>query len=87
MEVGGWAEEEEEGERISGGFFLRFDCRGWMETIKQHSKGGTVVTQQWCRYVTKLKHTTRRVCVCMCVSAYDMKRWLTALWDQELRTL
>lgn len=23
MEVGGWAEEEEEGERISGGFFFK----------------------------------------------------------------
>lgn len=46
---------------------LRYDCRGWMETIKQHSKGGTVVTQRWCRYVTKPKHTTRRACVCVCV--------------------
>lgn len=51
------------GERGGGG--LRYDCRGWMETIKQHSKGGTVVTQQWCRYVTKPKHTTRRACVCI----------------------
>ena len=67
MEVGGWAEE---GERISSGVFLRFDCRGWMETIKQHSKGGTVVTQQWCRYVTELKHTTRRARVCVCVRVH-----------------
>lgn len=37
------------------------------------------------RYVTEPKHATRSVCVCVC--AYDMKRWLTALWDQELRTL
>lgn len=40
-----------------------------METIKQHSKGGAVVTQRWCRYDTEPKHTTRRVCVCIC----DMK--------------
>lgn len=50
---------------IGGGWCLRYNCCGWMETIKQHSEGGAAVTQQWCRYVTKPKHTTRRVCVCV----------------------
>lgn len=50
MGEGRWGYQDEGG-RVGGG--ARYDCCGWMETIKQHSEGGTVVTQQWCGYVTE----------------------------------